>query len=565
MAVASPVTKALMAAVTAVVVLWLVVVVAWADAPFAITFDDAWYYVGIARNIHDGAGSTFDRVNVTNGYHPLWLLVCVGMFAVGLDGMAAERALLVLAVVSYGGALVVLVQVITRFTGGWPRVRSADKAASTKAGALLLAIVFAAVTGNPFVVKTFVNGLETGITVIFLAAVLWLGARAEGRFLTTLDRRERLLLSLMLTGAVLGRTDAAFLLATLAAWCAVEWLGERPRPTLAVLQLFAMPTIALLAYLAYNHLTYGHFLQVSGLVKRAEFGWTNGTMFVVGLVLAGALQRAGMRRTPEVGRPPAGPREGRFPRTGAFVQRTAWFGAFGIIVVAYYTTLQTQIWLWYFAPVVLYGIVLLTLATTDFAEEALRTARPGRSNRALAPVWGVLAVPMLVLFVVTGRQFTDPNLRSLQVANAEAGTWIAANIEPEARLASWDAGAIGYFSDAEVMNLDGVVNSRAYYQANQDGAGALRDFLRCRHLRYIVNHGDDIGGEDPDIRAFLRVVYGDEAAQGATIVYRLPFQYNGVTSGSAGTDDSGLRNLAVHVYELPAIPPTSAEGCPTAP
>ena len=43
--------------------------------------DDAYYYFKVAQNISEGHGSTFDGMNITNGYHPLWLLICIPVFA----------------------------------------------------------------------------------------------------------------------------------------------------------------------------------------------------------------------------------------------------------------------------------------------------------------------------------------------------------------------------------------------------------------------------------------------------------------------------------------------------
>ncbi len=37
--------------------------------------DDFFYYAQIARHLANGAGSTFDGIHFTNGYHPLWLLI----------------------------------------------------------------------------------------------------------------------------------------------------------------------------------------------------------------------------------------------------------------------------------------------------------------------------------------------------------------------------------------------------------------------------------------------------------------------------------------------------------
>ena len=45
------------------------------------TRDDAYYYFKVAQNISEGHGSTFDGISRTNGYHPLWMLICIPIFA----------------------------------------------------------------------------------------------------------------------------------------------------------------------------------------------------------------------------------------------------------------------------------------------------------------------------------------------------------------------------------------------------------------------------------------------------------------------------------------------------
>ena len=45
------------------------------------TRDDAYYYFKVAQNISEGYGSTFDQINPTNGYHPLWMLICIPIFS----------------------------------------------------------------------------------------------------------------------------------------------------------------------------------------------------------------------------------------------------------------------------------------------------------------------------------------------------------------------------------------------------------------------------------------------------------------------------------------------------
>ena len=45
------------------------------------TRDDSYYYFKVAQNISEGYGSSFDRINLTNGYHPLWMIICIPLFS----------------------------------------------------------------------------------------------------------------------------------------------------------------------------------------------------------------------------------------------------------------------------------------------------------------------------------------------------------------------------------------------------------------------------------------------------------------------------------------------------
>ncbi|HPD62550.1 MAG TPA: hypothetical protein PLP77_04035, partial [Anaerolineaceae bacterium] len=42
--------------------------------------DDAFYYYKVAQNVLSGHGFSFDGINLTNGFHPLWMVICLGVF-----------------------------------------------------------------------------------------------------------------------------------------------------------------------------------------------------------------------------------------------------------------------------------------------------------------------------------------------------------------------------------------------------------------------------------------------------------------------------------------------------
>jgi hypothetical protein len=540
-------TRVLVAVAGAVTVIWSAVVLVWRDAPFALTFDDAFYYFGIARNVAAGHGSTFDGLNLTNGYHPLWMLLATPVYALGLDGTDAARALLALQVLCYGGALALVGVVGGRAIGDWPRLRDpgGDRTGAARwctavtAGALFVAAV------NPAMVRIFANGLESGVLVLVDACLLALAAGCRGRFVTGTTGRDRLLVSAVLVLVVLARTDSVLLVGALGLWSLAEaWpLGRRAVRPLA--ELFALPVVVTVLYLVSNQLWFGVPLQISGLTKRAPLTAGRALTFAGVLAAAAAIGWWGWRRRARTDA--HGPR-GRFRRAGGFASTTAWYASFCLVVVAYYQVLQTQQWLWYYCPLALYVLFLVVLGVADFAEGAVLEAPPDRSPaRAVTPVAAILLVPLVGALWLQTRTFADPNQRSIEVANRDAGRWIDANLPPDAVLASWDAGVVGYYANRPVMNLDGVANSKAYYDASRNGrVGA---FLTEHGLTGIVNHGTPVDGEDPDVRAFLTDTLGADAASRAVVVQRWPFTFSGVTTGAGGTV-SGTRELDVFLYSL---------------
>ncbi len=541
--------RALLAVAGVVTVVWLAVIIVWRDAPFALTFDDAFYYFGIARNVAAGHGSTFDGINLTNGYHPLWMLLAVPVFGLGLDGTDAARVLLGLQVCCYGAALALVAMVGTQSIGHWPRVAAArprDASRAARSCTVMVAVAFAVLAANPYMVRIFVNGLESGVLVVLDAALLAAAASCRGRFVTRGSTGERLAIAVLLALIVLARTDSVLLVGALGLWSLAEARPLGRRAIRPLLELFAIPALVTVVYVGSNQLWFGVAVQISGLTKRAPV--TLGRVLVIGLVLfaVAVVGVWGFRRS---GRRDGGTGQGRFRRAGAFTAATAWFAAFCVVMVAYYQVLQSQQWLWYYCPVALYALFLVVLGVADFSEAALLEAAPNRSPaRALAPIAAILVTPLVVGFWFQARTFADPHQRSIELANRDAGEWIDANLAPNAVLASWDAGVVGYYANRPVMNLDGVANSYGYYQASRHGqVGA---FLAERGLTGIVNHGSPVNGEDPDVRAFVGATFGPAVADGAHVVRQWPFVFSGVTTGAGGTG-TGTRSLAVFLYALP--------------
>lgn len=67
--------------------------------------DDAFYYFKVAQNISLGRGITFDGIAPTNGFHPLWMLVCIPVFALArFDIYLPLRVLIVVQAILNAGS-----------------------------------------------------------------------------------------------------------------------------------------------------------------------------------------------------------------------------------------------------------------------------------------------------------------------------------------------------------------------------------------------------------------------------------------------------------------------------
>ena len=122
--------------------------------------DDVFYYLVVARNLAAGLGPTFDGVELTNGYHPLWLLLLTAGSAVLPDGAMLTASLLVAGALAVGAYFV-----LAWVTSSVVRISPAG-----------LAVGAVVVTG-PLAWERTVNGMEGAAVIAAVAAVAWAARR----------------------------------------------------------------------------------------------------------------------------------------------------------------------------------------------------------------------------------------------------------------------------------------------------------------------------------------------------------------------------------------------------
>jgi hypothetical protein len=487
--------------IIAAAALWLVL--RWLS-PGGVTwliYDDAYYYFGIARNVAAGLGSTFDGLHPTNGYHPLWLGLCTLPFLLGLDDELAVRAILSLAIVGLALATHLLLRIVAR--------RAASERQGTVVGLWVVALMF-----SPVGILWFASGLETTLTVVFVAALaerldaygpeLFEPSAGDG-----LSARRRLTIAALLAGAFLSRTDAVFLIGWLGAWAAFR--GGRGRP---LVELLALPVVVVAAYLVANQLVFGAATQVSGDAKRVQPS-------LAALALAAVIVVLPLRFA-------TGRAEGWFVRTPELVTRCFPILGFGFTLIAYYFAFQRQQQPWYFVVPVLFVTLMSAMILLDAA------ASERRWLWATGLVLGALVLGASVVDLVIGGR------DSMARANQQAGRWMREHLPADAVIAGWDCGALGFYARRPVVNLDGMVGSVDYVRALR--SGRVVPWTRGLAVRYVANHHDREAG----MRRLAASYLGAERLEGAEVVRSWPFRYRGATNRHA----AGTHDMAVWLLEL---------------
>ena len=199
--------------------------------------DDAYYYFKVAQNISEGHGSTFDGINETNGYHPLWMLICIPIFALArFDLILPLRILLIL----MSGLSVATALLLYRLIG---------KIFIPAIGAMAaLYWVF-----DPHINSVlYKQGLETGIAAFFIVLLVYKLYEFEVSWRrNTSTNRQVIEIAIIAVLAMLSRLDLVFLVGMVGIW--VVFRGSLLRYYLP-LDIAAITVFSFLAFIVRNPL-----------------------------------------------------------------------------------------------------------------------------------------------------------------------------------------------------------------------------------------------------------------------------------------------------------------------
>jgi len=422
--------------------------------------DDSFYYLQVARHVAAGHGSTFDGIEPTNGYHPLWMWMLVPVCAAtqGDPEWSLRIALLVTGAVGVA-LLLQLCSVLVREAGPW----------SAALGLVLFAW--------PRFFWQTADLLESSL-LLFLQFLLFSRLCADGEP----GGRSRPFVTGLLLGLIcLTRLDSVFLLLAwvgYAAWEAVRRPSNRGRlPSRDLISIGTTLIVVLVIvspYLLWNLARFGHVVPIAGAMKSSfprvsphwAWLWTFPDFNL--LLLLGAGFAASALR----------------PSASRMVRTLGVFGLTAVFQMAYLVLfVDWGVDRWYFTPLIPVALVGLPWLT-----RGLVTALARRPRLA----WAALALALLAGGAAQARALHVRDTRCLS-ATAELARWAGAHLPRGSVVAATDTGVFAWFSELTTINLDGVINNWRYRDALR--SGRLHSYLRERGVGYIL---DQYSAKHPD-------------------------------------------------------------------
>lgn len=463
--------------------------------------DDAFYSLNVSRHLAQGHGPTFDGVNRTNGFQPLYVFMMVPAYWIWPDNRVAPvyAALTILA--------------LAGTATGYFVFRIAKRHWGPAAGLFALTLF----CFSPYVIDNTLNGLETSIAALLWMIILdlYLDRIKPGGA----DLKTRLGLGALLAALVFTRIDGGILAVAIALDFVLR-PREGSQPFARRLRLMAEISVAALIlyspWAIWNLAAFGSVMPISGEAVRfisQLFGdWEMAIRFppfepghIPGRFYLGNFIYSLMSLC-----------RGQifFPATTVvfFLQRmtvytkihfiSSWPVAVSIIVIGFvfirsiekrmdvifiavaltlmaYSFYVFGHWFFYryFYPMELCLLLLSACAFEFFSKKV----PAGIRKSSLA----ALIVAFLFIFgrtgsVIYGYTTDDKIFTYHQIAKS------LDKIIPEgARVGSFQAGTIGYFSNRTVINLDGVVNADALIAMQEK---KMMEYLQRERIEYVVDY-----------------------------------------------------------------------------
>ena len=424
--------------------------------PDNFVVDDGYFYPQIARCIAHGRGSTFNGIMLTNGYHPLWMLVCTAVAAFTSSSMALLQILSAVQDLLLLGSVALLVL-----------IARAERLHGAILGCVPL-VFFGVVLGIWRLLETnLALGLQLAILVVAVPVL-------PGIFVRSWWKRS-VLLGVLLGLAMLARLDLVFFVLSVLLFQLLDTSREESlaRRLAQTMLQSVCATVLLAPYLLWNWHHFHHLVTISGAIKSTFPHVQHWAVQPFVYPVIAAIVWNGVLL---------------FHSARSHFESLCLITAGGAALHLCYTLSYGELSPWYLTT----GYLTVSLATIRILNVVLpRLPAPGNLERALA------ALAFAAFFVLAGLRvvsnFTYTHLRMGRVrfdpSYIESKRALAMKLRETlpagSRIMIFDApGGVAFHSGMSVLPVDGLV---ADFQYNQElVAQGVTQYTAEKHIDYFI-------------------------------------------------------------------------------
>ena len=400
--------------------------------------DDSYFYLQVGWNMAHGMGSTFNNLIPTNGYHPLFMLVCAAVSKAVPERLMAIHAVAAVIVIFDALMLFTVRRLLLRLGGDlWP-------------------IAFVLLVPFSFVTQL---GTEGALSMLLLSLMMLFAYE----LVQAPDAKKAVLYNLVAALAVLARLDSIFIVSLV--WMSVSvalWrVGKRS------LQFATTPIYVVLwgSYLASNRIYFHLWEPISGMLKAHgaddhQLG-SNLPHTAIAAFAVIVVSFAGLALT---------------KRDLFFTVVEIPFAA-GVVCHGLYITFKLSSetrWTWYYTSWVLLAAVMLA----RFCSVLLQRRR-----------W--LVTPLAVLSVLI-LMFVWVRVSYMHVFKQPPAAALARAFHDEVevkqgihRVLAYDQpGRLAYYSNVQVIALDGLMGDMKFQK--DIATMGINEYVRVNHIEAFV-------------------------------------------------------------------------------
>lgn len=424
--------------------------------------DDSYYYFEIAKNVALIGESTFDTINKTNGFQPLWLIILVPFFSLKLDLLLTLRIIILFSGIIFFITLTILYRL--------------SKLLFDNKTAEFSVILFAF---NPLNIILNLNGTEAALNGLILSILFYYIFKTNFE-----DRNERdfLIIGFLFSLSFLIRTDNIILISSIISFAIFSGMVKVKKKNfknflLFIVILLFLPSI----YISWNLINFNHILPISGVA----FGISITSVLISLMVIVTICSSLGyIFRKLELNE--------KLLKILILLIITP------ILYRSYYLYLEIsgpgRFAEWYYVLPFVSLTILISFALINLFRKIALYSKSSDIKRYNIKM-RVLQIAFISLLFMIFVPITAVN-RIDHGARYQASMWINENTPEDSIIASGNAGCLGYFTDRPLIETGGLVNSYEFFETYKGNDTAFiiegdYDYFVDRRM-YILLSNDEM-------------------------------------------------------------------------